>query len=105
MGGAKKTKTAEKGTENKAKKEKHDKSIAQRLEEASNIMTQFSGIGLPDDHPSVVEFKKIVAAYVDGGVSCSGRLKLTGFQRVLRYTFSKQPHIISSAVLEFDPHA
>lgn len=83
-------------------KTKKIKTKEQRTKEVSQLLLQLSVLGIPVDHDGVQEFTKISNDFMEHGISMSGKIKLTGFQRVLQYIYSKQSHIESRAVLEYD---
>jgi hypothetical protein len=83
---------------------KPEKTKEEREREVDQLMQQFMDFGFPLDHEGVQEFIKITKEFMYDGVSCSGTIQLTGFQRVLKYILSKRPHIVSRIVLEYKPH-
>jgi hypothetical protein len=88
------------------KKEKRIKKTVklpeQRQVEVAEIMEKFLSLGLPEDHPAVIDFRKVAHDFEIEGISSSGIIKVFGFQRVLKYIFSKQPHVVSNIVLVHD---
>lgn len=90
------------GHKTHTKKEKNIKTKEQRAIEVENIMQQFLDLGLPLE--SVQGFIKVAKEFEEYGYSATGKINLVGFQRVIAYKFSTQPHIVSSIKLEYNPH-
>lgn len=88
----------------KVKVSKSVKTSEQREAEVENLMQQFMDFGFPLDNEGVQEFIKRTKQFVDSGLSDSGKIKLNGFNRILIYVFSKQPHITSRITLQFDKY-
>ncbi len=66
-----------------------------------NIYARLGDLGVSESVcPALAEFKAAANSFVRDGVGCSGRLALAEIGRVLRYTLSTRPHVVSSATLE-----
>lgn len=76
------------------------KNQEQREQEVDKIMTNLLDIGFPID--ILQPFIKLCKIFVETGEGCSGRIQMKGFERVLEYILSKQPHIESRVVLKYD---
>lgn len=83
-----------------SKPPKPAKSQAQREQEIDKIMTNLLDIGFPIE--ILQPFIKLCKIFVETGEGCSGKIKMNGFERILEYTLSKQPHIESRVVLKYD---
>ena len=87
----------------KTNKQKKTITVEERMREAHLLMEQLSTFGMSAEHKGIFEFTKILKSFQDQGISGSGKIKLFGLQRILKYTLSMQPHVVSNIVLEFDP--
>jgi hypothetical protein len=85
-----------------SKIKKPEKTQAHRELEIESLMDQFMDFGLPLDHEGVQEFIKAAKDFQINGNSMSGKIGLVGFQRDINYVFSKQPHIESRVILEYN---
>lgn len=86
------------------KKPKPEKTLQQRRNEVENLMQQLLDFGFPLDNDGVQEFIKTCKLFEERGISCSGKIKLTGFNRIILYVFSTQPHITSKTTLQYDKY-
>lgn len=86
---------------NKSKK-KQTKTHESRKEEVEKIMDSLLEFGFPIDNPGVQALIKIAKDFEEYGQSSSGKIKISGFQRVAAYVFSNQPHIHSHLTLVYD---
>lgn len=73
-----------------------------RLDEAMTIYKKLSGLGISEDVcPGIKEFRDILNEFVKHGHAASGKIKLPEINRKLVYILSTQPHIVSSASLNY----
>jgi hypothetical protein len=86
------------------KRVKQQKTLETRENEIESLMDQFMGFGFPLDNDGVQEFIKVAKDFEMNGVASSGKINLPGFQRVISYIFSMQPHVESRIVLEHNKH-
>lgn len=76
------------------------KSQKERLEEMLNIYIQLGDLGIDENIcPNIAKFKAAANLFIKDGVGDSGKVQLTEINRVLHYTLSTQPQVISSARL------
>jgi hypothetical protein len=86
------------------KKTKPRKTPDQRSIEVEKLMNDLIGFGFPLEHEGIQELIKVARLFEEQGVSASGCIKMTGFQRNMIYIFSNQPKIDSRILLEHNPH-
>lgn len=88
---------------NKAAK-KQEKTIETRAGEVQHLMDQVLELGMPLDNDGLQQFITVAKAFETDAQSASGKIRLSGFKRILVYKFSNQPHISSSVTLVHNPH-
>lgn len=86
------------------KKIKKEKEIQQRAFEVENLLRQIMELGFPLDHEGVQAFSKICKEFEHDGISASGSIRMTGFQRTIEYILSVRPHIESRIILKYNAH-
>jgi hypothetical protein len=86
----------------KSIKEKKEKSFAHRELEIESLVNKLLDFGLPIEDQGVQEFIRVAKEFQDNGISMTGKINLYGFQRVINYVFSMQPHIESRVTLEYN---
>ena len=84
------------------RKQKLTKNHESRKEEVDKIMDSLLEFGFPIDNPGVQALIKIAKDFEEFGQSSSGKIKISGFQRVGVYVFSNQPHVHSHLTLVHD---
>ena len=77
---------------------KQQKSIEARLKEVMEFRKKFDELGLPQDHPQIVELIETMNRFVRGQ-GFSGRIDLSDFGRTAICKLSLQPHCVSTIVL------
>jgi hypothetical protein len=87
------------------KRSKELKSPEQRAQEVEKLLNQLKELGLPEDTPAIQEFTAIAKQFEQDGESISGKIRLYGFKRDLKYLLSRKLHIASNIVLEYNPYA
>jgi hypothetical protein len=83
---------------------KTGKDAASRANEVQHLMDQVLELGIPLDSEGFQQFISIAKEFETHALSASGKIKLTGFKRVLVYKFSNQAHIASTITLVHNPH-
>ena len=78
------------------------KPLQQKQEEIDNINNQIKEIGFPDTDENIVKFNKIVEEYLENDVAWSGKIPLSGYQRVMHVILSNKKNITNSVVLKYD---
>ena len=61
------------------------KNKSDRLTEVVKVLKQIRNLGFPEKHEGILEINKILKEYVNTGGYKKGKIKLTGYERVIQY--------------------
>ena len=99
---SKKQRSKQKKAEKKLKKNNNIKSQEQKQEEIVTINAQIRDIGFPDSDENIIKFNNIVKDYLENGIAWSGKIPLTGYQRVMHVILSNRKNVTNSVMLKYD---
>ena len=99
---SKKQRSKQKKAEKLLKKKDNTKSQEQKQEEIVTINAQIKDIGFPDTDENIMKFNEIVKEYLENGIAWSGKIPLTGYQRVMHVILSNNKNVTNSVMLKYD---
>ena len=73
------------GQKDKKEKINRDKTKAQRVMEIVKAMKKIKELGIPDDTPAIIEFKKVTNQFIEDGISVTGKIPMEEYDRMLCY--------------------
>ena len=99
---SKKQRSKQKKADKLLNKKDNTKSQEQKKEEIITINAQIKDIGFPDTDENIMKFNGIVKDYLENGVAWSGKIHLTGYQRVMHVILSNNKNVSNSVMLKYD---
>ena len=99
---SKKQRSKQKKANKLLNKKENIKSQQQKQEEIVTINAQIRDIGFPDSDENIIKFNNIVKDYLENGIAWSGKIPLTGYQRVMHVILSNRKNVTNSVMLKYD---
>jgi|TARA_B110000208_G_scaffold173744_1_gene217808 hypothetical protein len=88
----------------KIKKPKLFKTQADRAAEILDITEKLKNLGLDERYDEIKEFNILCQKYIEDGLGLSGKVKITGAQRIIEYIFPTRKETRISIKLKYDKH-
>lgn len=79
------------------------KTIEERQEDVTIILSKLDEVGLPYDHPSIMQIRAELKKYVQEGFSTELNIPITGFKRRFRCILSQRKDRMPRSTLQHDP--
>ena len=91
------------GKRKRIKKEKPKKTKEEREKDINKAKLQLSMLGFGTEIPGIKKAYEIFDKYIEEGNYETGKIKLEGTQRVLKFHLYTQPHNECAIMLEYQP--
>ena len=79
------------------------KTTAEKIQEIKTIYNKLSAVGLHKKNADIKKFQKIVNLYIKSDESFSGKIRIHGTDRILKYVLPKTNKHECRVVLKFSP--
>jgi hypothetical protein len=77
------------------------KSKKERLEEVIKVLRLLRNLGIPQQNEGIIEITNILRQWVNDGKYQKGRIKLTGYERVIYYELYTRQNVEIAVNLKF----